>query len=166
MGVMDNIVLQMPFTGDVTKALDLIGTNLSSSGFKIIGRSAYEMNFQGPPQPQGHHEMSRYWGASAVKVSQQGGALNLVAEMDAFNKSTATAWKIIVPLMIFAAVLPAAAIGGHAGPEVLAIVIGLFLLLFAMIWILMRFTMKSYVRRIKDSYETLLNNAVMLAKTQ
>ncbi len=159
---MDKIALQMPFSGDSAKALDFVGTTLASCGFKITSRSSYEMNFQGPPQPQGAHEMSQFWGADAVKVSQQGGALNLVADMDAFNKSTWLANWIVFAMVAMGGVASVLIVGLHEGDTAILVILGLFAGLLALMRFLVWTVTRSYEKRIKDSYETLLNNAVML----
>jgi hypothetical protein len=163
---MDNIALQMPFNGDIAKALDFAGTTLASCGFKITNRTAYEMNFQGPPQPQGHHEMSRFWGADAVKVSQKGGALHLVAGMGAFNKSTRLAGWIVFAMMAMGALAAVLTVGLHEGDRAIVLILTLFTGLFVFTWTIVWTVMRSYEKRIKSSYETLLNNAVMLAGTR
>jgi hypothetical protein len=163
---LDNIALQMPFNGDVAKALDFAGTSLASCGFKITNRSAYEMNFQGPPQPQGHHEMSRFWGADAIKISQQSGALHLVADMGAFNKSTRLAGWIVFAMMAMGAIASALTVGLHEGDEVIKLILALFAGLFVFTWSIVWAVMRSFEARVKGSYETLLNNAVMLAQNR
>ncbi len=167
---MDDFELQTPFDGDVAKALDHVATILSSSGFKITARSDREMGFEGPPMPQGHHEMSRFWGASAVKVSRTSGALRLSVSMGAFDRANVLAMQIgaVLVVLAFGAAGSAAflAEGSLSSKEAAVLFLGLPLLCFVPVWLIVRLAVKSQEKRIRDSFGVLLNNAAMLAQSR
>ena len=162
---MDDFTLQMPFAGDTAKALDMLAASLSSEGFRITSRSAYEVGFKGPPQPRNYGEMSRFWGASAVKVSAKGNALYLTAEMGEMKRAgTIAKW-------IFGGMLAAALSGlvamfymGSGTSDAVIIMLALTVPIVVFVAVLTRLMVSSQEQRTKAAYETLLNNAVMLGR--
>ena len=167
---MDPIDLQMPFHGDAAKALDVVATMLSSDGFRITSRAAYELELAGPPTPIGYHEMSRFWGASTINVSQKGGALRLKAAMDGFNRGNVVAAQLVLGIMallaaaLFSIVSVNDGLAGLLSLEAVMLVAGLPLLIAGVIWLAVRQANTWHEKRIKRSFETLLNKAVILAQ--
>ena len=166
MSVMDDFSLDLPFNGDTAKALDMVATSLSSEGFRITSRSASQVEFKGPPQPRNYGEMSRFWGASAVKVSAKSASLLLAADMREFQRVNKIAQRIAVGMSLMIGIFTAAtlAVGMDGRLEGAAAATAITLAFAALFMGLMRAMTSSQETRTKAAYETLLNNAAMLGR--
>ena len=162
---MDNFSLQSNFEGDPAKALEILATTLSSSGFRVLSRSAAEMDFKGPPQPGNISEMNRYWGASQVKLMHKNGTLRLEAEMGEINRSNAIGrWAFIVMLSL-AAITLTVTLTMSEGVEAGLIAGAGSLIFFGGMMLFFRTMVSGQERRIKASYESLFHNAAMLGRS-
>ena len=161
---MNDFSLQTPFAGDPAKALDILATTLSSNGFRILSRSAREMDFKGPPQPANISEMNRYWGASQVKLLHSNSTLRLEAEMGAINRTNAIGrWVFIVMLSLAGMALTAMLTMGAGGQAGMIAGAGT-LVFFGGMMLFLGSMVKGQERRIRASYETLFNNAAILGR--
>lgn len=161
---MDDIKLQMPFSDAPTKALEVMATTLSSNGFRILTRDAYSIELKGPPPPQHIGEMNPYWGASRIVLSHKGGALNLAAEMGQFISTNRNAGLVVFGILI-AGLAAAAAMFAFSGDMVAPMIVMAAPASIALIASpLIRMAVRAQERRIRERYETLLNNAVMLGR--
>ena len=163
---MDDFSLDLPFTGDSAKALDMLAAALSSEGFEITSRSASQVEFKGPPQPRNYGELSRFWGASTVKVSAKSASLHLAAEMREFQRVNKTAQRIAVGISLMIGIITAAtlAVGMDGRLEGAAVATAFTLAFAALIMGLMRQMRLSQETRTRAAYETLFNNAAMLGR--
>ena len=165
---MQDFTLEKPFDGDSAKALEVATTILLPHGFRVVSKTAHEMVFKGPPPPQTAYESTQFWGPSLIKIVHTNRALSLDVEMGEWRRID----KIIARFGMVGAGVIALAAGWATAAAVASntssteyTVIGTFTLAFVtFIALLKRWAVRSNQNRIKDTYETLLANAVILGQ--
>lgn len=162
---MEDFTLKVPFDGDAVKALDVLATTLSTEGFKILARSAYEAEFNGPPRPRNYGEMSRFWGSSKIRVARTGPALQLNAEMGSYRHYRKILFRILGGILgtLFAMFWALFFRSGRVD-DVAIVMIATIALNVVIVFVVVRLTDRASQSRIKQAYATLLNNAAMLGR--
>ena len=160
----DDIKLQMPFSDAPTKALEVMATTLSSNGFRIVTRDATSIELKGPPPPQHIGETNPYWGASRIVLSHKGGTLILAAEMGQFNSTNKNAFLVAIGILL-AGFFGAGAMFAFSGDAVAPMIIMAAPVSIALIASpVIKMAIHSQERRLRERFETLLNNAAMLGR--